>query len=97
MIDWHAIIGKCNQSVDVRCQKLSLSLLLICLFLYQFGEALKKMVPARKKNGGNSCTGPLIDIGTSQDELWDKTRSLFGILEGDISIFRKVIIWKILR
>jgi hypothetical protein len=32
-----------------------------------------------------------VDIGTSQDELWDKTRSLFGILEGDISIFRKVI------
>jgi hypothetical protein len=30
-------------------------------------------------------------------ESWDKTRSLFGILEGDISIFRKVIIWKILR
>ncbi len=38
-----------------------------------------------------------VDIGTSQDELWDKTRSLFGILEGDISIFRKAIIWKILR
>jgi hypothetical protein len=36
------------------------------------------------------------DIGTSQDELWDKTRSIFGILEGDIiSVFRKVIIWKI--
>jgi hypothetical protein len=28
-VDWHAIIGKCNHSVDVRCQKLSLSLLLI--------------------------------------------------------------------
>ncbi len=38
-----------------------------------------------------------VDIGTSPDELWDKTMSLFGILEGDISIFRKVIIWKILR
>jgi hypothetical protein len=38
-----------------------------------------------------------VDIGTSRDELWDKTRSLFGILEGDISIFSKVIIWKILR
>ncbi len=33
----------------------------------------------------------------SRDELWDKTRSLFWILEDDISIFRKVIIWKILR
>jgi hypothetical protein len=32
------------------CQKSSLSLLLICLFLFQSGEALKKMVPARKKN-----------------------------------------------
>jgi hypothetical protein len=38
-----------------------------------------------------------IDIGTSQDELWDKTRSLFGIMKDDISIFRKVITWKILR
>ncbi len=38
-----------------------------------------------------------VDIGSSQDELWDKTRSLFGILEGDISIFRKVIKWKISR
>jgi hypothetical protein len=38
-----------------------------------------------------------IDIGTSQGELWDKTRHFFGILEDDISIFRKVIIWKILR
>jgi hypothetical protein len=38
-----------------------------------------------------------VDIGTSPDELWDKTRSLFEILEGDISIFRKVIMWKILR
>ncbi len=38
-----------------------------------------------------------VDIGTSQEELWDKTRSLFGILEGDISIFSKVIICKILR
>ncbi len=38
-----------------------------------------------------------VDIGTSQDELWDKMRSLFGITEDDISIFRKVIIWKILR
>jgi hypothetical protein len=38
-----------------------------------------------------------VDIGTSQGELWDKTRSLFGILEDDISIFRKVIVWKILR
>ena len=50
MIDWHAIIGKCNQSDDVCCQKLSLSLLLVCLFLFLFGEALKKMVPAREKN-----------------------------------------------
>jgi hypothetical protein len=33
-----------------------------------------------------------VDIGTSQDDLWDKTRSLFGIIEDDISIFRKVII-----
>jgi hypothetical protein len=36
-----------------------------------------------------------VDIGTSQDELRDKTRSLLGIMEDDISIFRKVIIWKI--
>ncbi len=36
-----------------------------------------------------------VDIGTLQDELWDKTRSLFGIIEDDTSIFRKVIIWKI--
>ncbi len=36
-----------------------------------------------------------IDIGTPQDELWDETRSFFGIMEDDISIFRKVIIWKI--
>ena len=34
-----------------------------------------------------------VDIGTSRDELWDKTRSLIGIMEDDISIFRKVIIW----
>jgi hypothetical protein len=33
-----------------------------------------------------------VDIGTPQDELWDKTRSLFGILKCDISNFRKVII-----
>jgi hypothetical protein len=38
-----------------------------------------------------------VDIGTSRDILWDKIRSLFEILEDDISIFRKVIIWKILR
>ena len=38
-----------------------------------------------------------VDIGTSQDESWDKTRSLFGITEDDISIFKKVIIWKTLR
>jgi hypothetical protein len=38
-----------------------------------------------------------VDVGTSQGELWDKTRSCFGILEDDISIFKKVIIWKILR
>jgi hypothetical protein len=37
------------------------------------------------------------DIGTSRDELWDKTRSLFGIMEDDISIVREVIIWKISR
>ncbi len=36
-----------------------------------------------------------VDIGTSQDELWDKTRSLLGVMEDDISVFRKVIIWKI--
>ncbi len=36
-----------------------------------------------------------VDIGTSLDELWDKTRSLSGIMGDDISIFRKVIIWKI--
>jgi hypothetical protein len=38
-----------------------------------------------------------VDIGTSQDESWDKTISLFGIMEDDISILRKVIIWKISR
>jgi hypothetical protein len=38
-----------------------------------------------------------VDIGTSRDELRDKTRSLFGITENGISIFRKVIVWKILR
>ncbi len=38
-----------------------------------------------------------VDIGTSRDELWDKTKSLIGIMEDDISIFRKVIIWKISR
>jgi hypothetical protein len=41
-------------------------------------------------------TGDVVN-GTSQDELWDKTRSLFGIIEDDISILRKVIIWKISR
>jgi hypothetical protein len=38
-----------------------------------------------------------VDIGTSQDELWDKTGSLIGIMEDDIRIFWKVIIWKISR
>jgi hypothetical protein len=38
-----------------------------------------------------------VDIGTSQDELWDKTRSLFGILKSVIIKYRKVIVWKILR
>jgi hypothetical protein len=33
-----------------------------------------------------------VDVRTYQDKLWDKTRSLFGIMEDDISIFRKVII-----
>ncbi len=33
-----------------------------------------------------------VDIGTSRDEIWDKTRCFFGIMEDDISIFRKVII-----
>ncbi len=28
-----------------------------------------------------------VNIGTSQDELWDKTRLFFGILEGDISTY----------
>jgi hypothetical protein len=43
----------------VCCQKLSLSLLLVCLFLFRFREASKKMVPAREKtNGRSSCTGP---------------------------------------
>jgi hypothetical protein len=37
-----------------------------------------------------------VDIGTSRDELWDKTMSFSGVMEGDISIFRKVIIWKFL-
>ncbi len=36
-----------------------------------------------------------VDIGTSRDELWDKTRSFLGIMEDEIIIFRKVIIWKI--
>ncbi len=34
----------------------------------------------------------VVDIGTSQDEFWDKSRSLFGIMELDISIFGKMII-----
>jgi hypothetical protein len=38
-----------------------------------------------------------VDIGTLQDELWDKTRFIFGIMEDDISIWSKVIIWKISR
>ena len=38
-----------------------------------------------------------VDIRTSRDESWDKTRSLSGIMEDDISIFRKVILWKISR
>jgi hypothetical protein len=38
-----------------------------------------------------------VDIGTSQDESWDKTGSPIGIMEDDISIFRKVIIWNISR
>jgi hypothetical protein len=46
------------------------------------------------QNDGLFGTGE-VDIGTSQDELWDKPRSFFGIMEDDISIFRKVIIWKI--
>jgi hypothetical protein len=33
------------------------------------------------------------DIGTSQDELWEKPRSFFGMMEDDISISKKVIIW----
>jgi hypothetical protein len=33
-----------------------------------------------------------VDIGTSQDELLDKMRSLIGIMEDDISILGKVII-----
>jgi hypothetical protein len=28
-----------------------------------------------------------VDIGSQQDELWDKTRSFFGLLEGDISTY----------
>jgi hypothetical protein len=36
-------------------------------------------------------------MGTSPDELWDETRSLFGILEGDISMIRRVIILNIFR
>ncbi len=36
-----------------------------------------------------------VDIGTSRDELWDKTRFLIRMMEDDISIFRKVIIRKI--
>jgi hypothetical protein len=31
-----------------------------------------------------------VDIGTSRDELWDKTRSLFLIMENEISILREV-------
>ena len=38
-----------------------------------------------------------VDIGTSQYELWDKTRSFFGILEDDISTYQKVITWNISR
>ncbi len=36
-------------------------------------------------------------MGTSGDELLDKTRSLFGTIEDDINVFSKVIIWKTLR
>jgi hypothetical protein len=36
-----------------------------------------------------------VDIRTSRDESWDKTMSPFGIMGDDISIFKKVIIWKI--
>jgi hypothetical protein len=36
-----------------------------------------------------------VDIGTSEGELWEKTRSFFGMLKGDISPYHKVITWKI--
>ncbi len=64
MIDLRAIIGNYNQSVDVRCQKSSLSLLLICLFLFRFGEASKTMVPTGKKiqMAGSLVLGPLLYI-----------------------------------
>ncbi len=72
------VIGKCNQSVDVRCQKLSLSLLLACLFLFWFREALKKMAPARKKtNGGKSCPGPPNFDSTSDPELQNLSQVLW--------------------
>jgi hypothetical protein len=38
-----------------------------------------------------------VGIGILRDELWDKTRSLIGIMEDDVSILRKVVIWKISR
>ncbi len=60
VIDPRVIIGKCNQSVDVHFQELCLSLLLVCLFLFRFGEALKKKIPARKKQmAGSLVLDPL--------------------------------------
>ncbi len=71
MIDWHGIIGKCNQSVDVHCQILSLSSCFLSVCFYFDLERLwrKWFLPGKKTNDGNSCTGPpTIDI----DNLgWD--------------------------
>jgi hypothetical protein len=54
MIDWHVITGKCNQSVDVRCQKLSLSLLLVCLFYFDSERLQRKWFPPEKNQMAES-------------------------------------------
>ncbi len=84
MIDWHAIIGECNRSVDVHCRKLSLSLSLVCLFLFRFGEALKKMVPARKKNKWHEllCWTPFSkQVAPISTSTWNGCRHLYIYLK----------------
>jgi hypothetical protein len=59
MIDWHAMIGECNQSVDVHCQKLSLSLLLVFL-LYFALERLQRKWFLPEKMAGSLVLDPLL-------------------------------------